>query len=592
MPMLFRLGLAGCVLAAVATGCQPDSPSITEVEGALDHHPERPSCHFEPEAITTLEGGDEVVLIEFTYGGGATWWSSSPCHENPDSVTGVLLPAAGVSFGDSVGADGDFIAQQDCAYSQADCVHNVPSPVNAIFIDALLGYSGYMTFDPPVSEISFRVCSNQTHGITAWDSLGNTVVPETVGPSNGFYQDGDLSCDPEGWEEFGIQASGYDISRVRLRRWDPGYTWWDDMTFRREAQPGIECTSVQRGEETTCSIVVTVDQVEAWKFEADSGSVAGPPFTFTDSLHHDTTWVGKAVASGIVSADVVIDSVPQTLTGLLDVSSRESNKYQRFSAESDISYDTVAVSPCPPVLPYYAIPNALAGGRNVNTPFERCGDHIFDPAPIGETVEAGYEHAAVTDSGPNHGLFYVQAGLWQIHRGSYLNWSLDKDENTTRQSLNDNKQYKKCDQANPGPAIPGLANTWEYNVLCEENNFESFLAAIFTHEGMGTLGTAVSQPNGHQARIEKYATSESGDPYLRVESIVAADTAQLNFFVGDRAMDAGDDIFTFSDQHELMEPVWCNENLYLYDTGAEVYQKVLYTDDSNGPGNVVLIGCR
>jgi len=232
------------VASTISGVAPPDSPSIAEVEGTLDHHPERPSCHFAPEAIKTIEGEDEVVLIEFTYGGGATFGGDGgDCGENPGSdLQGVLLASDGVSYSDSLGGDGDFLALSDCSLSEAfgrPC--NVPSLPNALWIDALLGFSGYLRFDPPIAEITFRVCSDQSHGLTAWDSLGNQIVPETVGPSNGTSQDLDLYCDSEGWEEFGIQASGYDISRVRLRRWDPGLTYWDDMTFRRASscQPGL-----------------------------------------------------------------------------------------------------------------------------------------------------------------------------------------------------------------------------------------------------------------------------------------------------------------------------------------------------------------
>lgn len=223
--MPWKRAACGCLIAVLVAACQPDSPSITEVEGTLDHHPERPSCHFAPEAITTIDGEDEVVLIEFTYGGGETW-SDPPgqCGEDPGpNLGGVLLAADGVSYGDSVGADGDFITLQACETVDpqlADCAYNMPSPRNSIRIDALLSYTGYLTFDPPISELSFRVCSSQSHALAAWDSIGNLVVPDTIGPSNGSIVGGDLYCDPEGWEEFDIQASGYDISRVRLRRFE------------------------------------------------------------------------------------------------------------------------------------------------------------------------------------------------------------------------------------------------------------------------------------------------------------------------------------------------------------------------------------
>lgn len=88
----------GFLVAVLVAACQPDSPSITEVEGTLDHHPERPSCHFAPEAIKTTEGESEVVLIEFTYAGGATWGGvGGDCGENPGpNLGGVLLAADGV----------------------------------------------------------------------------------------------------------------------------------------------------------------------------------------------------------------------------------------------------------------------------------------------------------------------------------------------------------------------------------------------------------------------------------------------------------------------------------------------------------------
>lgn len=371
--MPWKLAGCGCLIVALSVACQPDSPSITEVEGTLDHHPERTSCHFAPEAIRTIDGEDEVVLIEFTYGGGETW-SDPPgqCVEEPGpDLGGVLLAADGVSYGDSVGADGDFVTLRACETMDpqlGDCAYNMPSPVNAIQLDYLLGFTGYLTFDPPISRLSFRVCSSQSHALAAWDSIGNLVVPDTVGPSNGSSLGGDLYCDPEGWEEFGIQASGYDISRVRLRRFDPGFTAWDDMTFRREAPPGIECTSVQRGEETTCSILVAVDEVESWKFEGDSASVAGPPFVFSDSPARRD---GVGRQGGRVRQRVGgrrHRQHPADANGCSRDPPRDPSKYARFSAESDVSYDTLAAA-CPPLLPYHAVPNALVGGANVNTPF-------------------------------------------------------------------------------------------------------------------------------------------------------------------------------------------------------------------------------
>lgn len=115
--MPWKLAACACLIVALSVACQPDSPSITEVQGTLDHHPERPSCHFAPEAIKTVEGEDEVVLIEFTYGGGATWGGvGGDCGEDPGpNLGGVLLAADGVSYGDTVGADGYRNSRLECA---------------------------------------------------------------------------------------------------------------------------------------------------------------------------------------------------------------------------------------------------------------------------------------------------------------------------------------------------------------------------------------------------------------------------------------------------------------------------------------------
>ena len=249
------------------------------------------------------------------------------------------------------------------------------------------------------------------------------------------------------------------LGQDRIRwLWFQGILNMDDLVIVRRVQPGIECTPVQRGEPTTCSIVESVDSVESWRFEADSGAVADPPFVFADSGDVGTEWSGQAVASGRVSAVVQKDSIQQTLTGVLEVSARDPAHYARFSANDDITF-AEDVPPCF-LFPYYALPPPLVGGANDNTPMERCGDRILDPAPIGGTVEDGYVHAAVTDSGPNHGLFYVQSGLWEIHRGSFFNPTFDPDDRN-RQSLTDNRQHRKCERANPSPPIPGLANLWE-----------------------------------------------------------------------------------------------------------------------------------
>lgn len=583
--MPWKRAACGCLIAALAAACQPDSPSITEVEGTLDHHPEQPSCHFEPEAITTVEGDDEVVLIEFTYGGGATWWSSSPCHENPDSVTGVLLPADGVSFGDSVGADGDFIAQQDCAYSQADCVHNVPSPVNAIFIDALLGTSGYMTFDPPVSEVSFRVCSNQTHGLTAWDSLGNTIVPETVGPSNGFYQDGDLSCDPEGWEEFGIQASGYDISRLRLRRWDPGYTWWDDMTFRREASPGIECETKTRGEVATCSVIDStgVESVTEWRFEGIDHDGAALDSAVVNTNHNDLGWTGKVVAEGVVMAELDRNGVTEVVAGSLKVSRRE----WRWSEDDPAGHVERQFIPgggdkCGPWgalrVNRHGTPESVDLSLLTHIPTEVPCEipYQFMLLPDLESDD-GFELDRVQDLGPNDGLYFVTEGSWYLRLGSVLNPYILPGG--PQEALPKKKAWQPCDgDLTP----PDMASFYEFNVLCFDTQgaYDGFIDALWLHEGVGSRGLDATDPNGHWARIERAAKLPSGDPYNRVEPVVGTDPFDFLDDVEIRATNA--DVFLRTEANAAHVHVRDNWEpcglINIYDTDQQEYDWLVFED--------------
>lgn len=327
---------------------------------------------------------------------------------------------------------------------------------------------------------------------------------------------GDLYCDPEGWEEFGIQASGYDISRVRVRRFDGGLTAWDDMTFRREAEPAIECIervpddgAVTRGEEATCrvrpEVLENLTAVTNWSFEAvfeHDGSVQT-----IDGPDADSTWSGVAVTGGTAYAwgHTSTDSLP--LHGELVVAPRSGPDWKWPATDS-----------------------AFQWADQPNGGMQGCSYGFSQPIA------------------QNSGAIAFLAGV--------------------------NARRTSCDPGIIDPSIHTNPTGGFTADECKQRSLAALHTGIHRHEGNGS-----GQLNGHRAQRLRFVNDEGNVPHAGVEAVVDSTSGFLLIGIGGVLEDVEDGLHQGADPaHILVHGNW-QEDFYIQSSNGHFHDRTMNDDN-------------
>ncbi len=290
---------------------------------------------------------------------------------------------------------------------------------------------------------------------------------------------------------------------------------------------GILGGPVVRGDSATCRINGTVDSVAGWEFE---GLLPKGLLVVVPSASTDTIWSGTAVAAGKVSAIVIANGVTDTLTDTLKVTRRpwswDPASHWDFKADTILPAGTPD-SACGYYPNYAPYPGQLA----LNSRQSHCASTgILDP-DITINPDSGYISAEVQDSGPNGGIWYVEAVQYRIERASSLNPYLRQGKSDTLQQGALTQQCRKA--LGIGKNQPNIVNFYDYNTKCEKLGLDTTMfPALLNHEGYGTLGPTNVAANGHQARIELAASDTVNDPFLGLEPMLDADSSNLAIQVG------------------------------------------------------------
>jgi len=296
---------------------------------------------------------------------------------------------------------------------------------------------------------------------------------------------------------------------------------------------GINCGTVQRAAVVSCSLVPTVQNVVAWRFD---GFTPAGPVAVVDSTAA-TNWTGPAVVRGLVSAEVVINGMALTLSDSLVVSNRP------WSWDSTSwTFAQGAGQNCGGGK--FVLPNTANVPLGRNTRTVSCETGSIDPS-LFTNVTAGFD-AAEVPNGPNQGLWYVLDTHYRMDRGSWMNPEVTSAG--TPDTLTAGPDRSACrGRLGLGPQDPVVVNFFTYNEICRSFSLAPLHAAIWAHEGFGT-GTS----NGHEIRRRIAASLQANDPRRAVEGLVAADTTTLRQIVANTVFIVDSSISSFSTDHSFV----------------------------------------
>lgn len=494
--------------------------------------------------ITTRQDSTETLLFTFSVPAGCLY----------ETVGGEWLGLMdGSSYGVGFGLGCPYVtylAREDERYV------NQPSPPTVASACASGVHQSMIEFDPPVRSVEFFY-SRHT-GAPAW--WGGQLVPSVdsmpvYAMSAGFFVLDALTLHSntsgsavDTWDSVQLTASSDWISWLRF---DGGVIWIDDLKITRSAPPGIECypNPVTRGNPVTCEVVLPVDAVHGWEF---SGTFPGPSGSATvSSASTSTSWSGKAVLSGVVSAEVSMGSADTvSLVGDLEVAPRG------WSWDSSsFAYDSTAGLDCGDFGPVYLPGDSLYLAENTRT--TNCDTGLYDPSIV-SYPDSGYSEAQILDGGPNDSLWYVTEATYFMDRGAVLNPFITPGG--YRDTLTHNKDKNDC----LGALGTIVVNLFEFNWFCRGDslNFASFLEGVYKHEGYGSGAL-----NGHQGRNEAAAMNPGWDPHTRAETMVHETAVSLRAVLSTQVWLLDVAASEYGADHNFVNNNWCGK-LWILDPGS------------------------
>lgn len=311
----------------------------------------------------------------------------------------------------------------------------------------------------------------------------------------------------------------------------------------------VACDSVVRGQVTTCQLGVPVDSVSGWEFTGRLATTHGSQSDTVRITSASTsgTWVGIGVLSGVVSAYVVTNGNPDTLSGPLVVTNRTGAAWRWTEADWMFHKDGPTLCAYSAFQTPFPSPNPgmLAADRRTS----RCDGGSIEPDVTG-FPDSGFTADSVP-SGPNDGLWYVVAASYYMDHTSEANPFVRPGGPTD--TLTDTTDMKACRRPlGLGRNDPIIVNFYTYNFTCQRIDSTEFFPAIWSHEGFGTqdsLDPAVA--NGHEARRWIAARDTLNDPNRIVESEVNVSREFLGLVVVDSVLRADLTISAASDPDHL-----------------------------------------
>lgn len=549
--------LAATALLLLGTACV--DRQVTEPERTDDALPVVRSYPggCVPEATTTYEGNIERILISFTPIDTAC---SSGFYD---------LSQYGIDMADPVATDTPQSSMRWNVASGAS-LQNLPSPgyaaggLNSV-------YQAFIEFDPLVQSVTFHYSSPVQNA--HWGGLGGPLqigvdsmpvyaVMRTPGTFQYLIWDSEtLHANAPDWD----QLDTWDEVTLSIGSnfiqwlWFDGPVYIDDLEITRVVGPALQCTDVQRGQETTCTIERQVDSVAAWEFQGLLPSEGNVLHTVTDDTSGAESWSGLAAVTGLVTVSAFKDGSPVTFSDSLIVQPRSLTGAWDWSSKWNYVIGTGL--PCQQSYDGWVFPNPDTLGEHTSA--EDC--RILAIAPIVQDtalIRNTYSDSTIA-SGPNKGLVYVAEAYYHMDHGSYLNPALAPG--APGDTLTTGVDRRACKKAFGSP--PDLVvNTEQYNVDCKKkgNDWQAMLDGVERHEGMGTSG----QKNGHEAQTQLSAGQPQHDPFAFVEPLVTRSDSALVTKIRNHMRVIDVEINNAGADHSVVQGNWCGKAWVLYVTPA------------------------
>jgi len=219
----WRVQSIALVVAAIsALSCRDSAPptGVVEVEGeGFDA-----SGYHLPKAEKQLVNGREVVVIGF---------ENDSIADDASFTISPFVAVEGATFGSDtpdslwISCPGNDVASPTCA-----AFENAPSPTRGARSSGF-GYDAVLTFDPPVSSVSFRYTAYITndHTLNAFNASGQLIA-------SSFAPGTDETSDEEPylntWGTVSVDVESDLIRKVVYS--GVGVPWLDDLTFSRKAR--------------------------------------------------------------------------------------------------------------------------------------------------------------------------------------------------------------------------------------------------------------------------------------------------------------------------------------------------------------------
>lgn len=533
--------VSACYEENPPTGPSSDDPALAETTSGCG-----PASS---EFVRSYEGETETLEISFEI-------------ESDETSCRLDMSSEGIVFGDTI-FDEEWVMHQQYAY-----VQNLPSPER--FAITLGTYQGTIIFDQPIRSLSFYYNTAEDGlRVTTYNQYGWIIQSDSLQPtSNG-----------DEWKHYSVSVSGGtdQIERVFLDYWDgnTGAFRLDDMEITRGAPPAVACDTVARGETATCTITRPVDSVLSWTFTGPLEHWLFSPdtVTVTDSTS-STTWTGRAVLPGDVSATATMNGGVDTVTlqGTLPVDDRPWAWGQADWTWTDLSTTSLCGYQGDEWYLPYAPGDATTLAHN-----RWVADCDVDGRLLQSIQPSWPDSAYVRDrvqGGPNADLWYVTSADFFMDRTADMNPFL-KQNYTPRDQVTDKTDVRLCSKW----AGTTLVNFWEYNELCQRFSLDPFFRGLWDHEGMGSNATTTDYQlaNGHEARRWIAARDTANDPMRIVEDIVHPDSGHFGALIENGLDGADDSINAVSGDHNYVNDSYLQNNgkcgrIFVLDTAQMVFQ--------------------
>ena len=298
-----------------------------------------------------------------------------------------------------------------------------------------------------------------------------------------------------------------------IKRYDYG-TWPlpDRMVFRASfatMPPGeLTCTppAPTRGQIVTCTVTGAGVLATGWNFTGPAYDSLGASLNIKRTTSGNS-WFGQAVASGVVSARISVNGVPQpdSLRSAFIVINRTGPAWHWKKDPLYWNFGDTTATDC--YNPDFAYNEGGVMGWNVRA--GTCDAFLITPYPK-TSIDKGYTLQSVTD-GPNTGLWYVKTISYKMNTEADMAPSI-KNGSKKRWKVLEPTQQASCTSA----GVSTTVNFYDFNSKCKGIGavVNAFHQGLKWHEGYGKQNSS-----GHQGQLEDSAALTKNDMYRLVEKV-------------------------------------------------------------------------